>query len=250
MTAPQLTLLPPLEPAPPLEGQALEDAARAELNHAIRLDVQVNAPSWRQVLFGARRVKFQIPKPPEASLKLLGQIKPPESLPKDNVGITALGLAEGLQQAKPEGFVPAAITAVPALPASRDAISTWLRRVFLVTAGPAALPLLVAAGYLTPGDVATLDETYPEGVDEQRKAAVEAGMAVTTAGARTGNTVELPGWLNDQLLTLMGEPRDTEAYQDLYTQAEKPAGGTSTLGGQPSRIAEQTAPDTIKGDFA
>ena len=247
MSAPMLSLVQPPEP-PPLEGKALEDAARAELDRTLNLEVGIKAPTWRQILFSGKRIKFQVPKCPDASLKILGQIKPPDDTAKDHVGITAVGLGEGLQKSKPEGIVPASITALPALPPSRDAMSAWLRKVFLVTAGPDALRLLVAAGYLVPSDIEALEEVYPEGVDEQRKAAVEAGMAVTAAGTRTGHSVELPPWLNDQLMTLMGEPGAQGAYQELYADAgAQPHGGT--LGGKAGKIAQQAAPDTIKGEL-
>lgn len=256
MSAPSLSLVPmdaqapmaPVEPPPPLEGKELEDAARAELCAMLHLDVTVNAPTWRQVLFSGVRVRFDVPKPPQAAMDALGQIKPPDSLAKDHVGITALGLAEALQQAKPEGMVPKSITAQPALPPSRDSMTSWYRRVFLVTAGPQCLPLLVAAGYLLPSDVETLDSTYPEGTGEQRKGAVEAGMAVTAAGHRTGHTVELPSWLNDQLMTLMGEPDSTDV-QHVYEQSTPQTPGGSAIGGRPNKIAGQAAPDTIKGNL-
>lgn len=245
-----LSLVPPAAPVespPPLEGKPLEDAARGELCSMLRLDVTVDAPTWRQVLFSGIRVRFEVPKAPPTAIAALGQIKPPESVAKDHVGITAVQLAETLQKAKPEGMVPRSITAQPALPPSRDSMSQWLRRVFLITAGPECLPLIVAAGYLLGSDVETLEAAYPEGIGEQRKAAMEAGMAVTAAGERTGHTVELPSWLNDQLMTLMGESSATDV-QHVYDQSSPDAGGGGgALGGKPSKLAQQSAPDTIKG---
>lgn len=246
MSAPLLSLVPPLEPPPPLEGQPLEDAARAALCSMLNLVVTVTAPTWRQVLFSGRRDKFAMPKIPDASLERMGRITPPESLPKDNVGITALGLAEALQQSRPEGFTPASITAVPTLKPSRDSVASWLRRVFLVTTGPAAIPLLVGAGYLLPGDVDILAAAYPEGMEAQRKAAVEAGMAVTSAGHRGGHGVELPPWLNDQLMTLMAEPRDVGFFQGLYADKGREPAGPGSLGGKAGRLAQQIAPDTVR----
>lgn len=257
MSAPTLSLAPmdgqsptdPDQPPPPLDGKPLEDAARAELRKMLHLDVSVNAPTWRQVLFSAKRIKFQAPKAPDQSIKILGQIKPPDGVAQDHVGVTAVGLGEQLQKAKPEGMVPQSVTALPALPVSRDATSAWLRQVFLVTAGPEALRLLVAAGFLLPSDLAILEGVYPDGVDEERKAVVEAGMAVASSGTRTGHSTELPGWLNAQLLMLMGEPNDAGDYQDLYKQQSQNAPGGGGLGGKPGKIAQQAAPDTIKGSL-
>lgn len=249
-TAPMLSLVPPpmpIEPPPPLTGKPLEDAARAELCKMLHLDVSVSAPTWRQVLFSGKRIKFEVPKAPAATLTALSQIKPPDSLTRDHVGITALGLAENLQKAKPEGMVPRSITAMPALPVSRDSMTSWMRRLFLVTAGPECAALLVSAGYLLPSDMETLEAAYPEGMDDQRKQAVEAGMAVTSAGHRNGVTPELPGWLNDQLMTLMDEDNSPDV-QGVYDQSSPEVhGGGGAPGGKAGKISQQAAPDTIKG---
>jgi hypothetical protein len=249
-----LSLVPPPAPAespPPLEGVALEDAARAELCRSINLDVSVTAPTWRQVLFSGRRIKFSVPKPPEASLLLLSRTEAPQGMAQNEVGMEAVKLGEMLQSTKPKGLVPKSLTAVPPLPPSRDVMTTWLRHVFLVTGGPQVLPLLVSAGYLMPSDVETLEGVYPEGMNRERLAAEEAAMAVSHAGERNGQAPELPAWLNDQMMTLMGEPDDAGFYQDLHGDAggAKSSGTGGGLGGSTSKLAAQTAPDTTRGDL-
>jgi len=239
-----LTLVPgDLPPeSPPLSPLALELAARLELQRALGLSVSVRAPSWRAVMFMGKPISFHIPPVPEGVTFRVKNLDK-DAFRKDPVGVEAIRLAETLQKSMPTGYAPRSVTAARPMPASHADQAKWARSVFLVGSGPDALPLLVAAGYLTPMDCAALTAAYPNETKAQQEAAIGGARAYTEAGQRTGINPELPGWLNDQLITLMDESRPTGAFQDLYAkhQAESQQGPAASQG--KSRIAQQFRPE-------
>lgn len=242
-----LAAVPAIDPKEKARG--LEEAARAELNQALGLTVDVRAPTWRSLMFsGSKRIDFQPPRPPGEIVARVTALDP-ERFAKDATGLAALKLVEPLQKSKPQGQAPQSISARRPLPPSRSDVMSWERELFLLTAGPDCLPLLVGSGSLTPDDVDYLSTNYPEGTDAQREAAVEGATSYTAAGARTGHDPILPPWLNDQLLTLMDEPRPTQMFQDIYQQAnqQKPPQQGPPPGGGNSKIAQQFRPNVGAG---
>lgn len=242
-----LAAVPAIDPREKARG--LEEAARAELNRALGLTVDVRAPTWRSLMFsGSKRIEFQVPLPPDEVVARVTALDP-SRFAQDATGLAALKLVEPLQKSKPQGMPPASISARRPLPPSRSDVMQWDRQLFLLTAGPDCLPLLVGSGGLTPDDVDYLVANYPEGTDAQREAAVEGATAFTAAGARTGHDPELPAWLNDQLLTLMDEPRPTQMFQDIYQRAnqQKPPQNGPPPGSGNSKIAQQFRPNVGAG---
>lgn len=237
--------IPAPAPAPPT-GTALEVLARGALKASLGLHVTVNAPTWRQILFGGARIPFQLPTPPDGVLAEL-DAKPADPPPGDLVAAAASVLRAGLSDSRPRGTTPRSISARRTLPPASDAVGSWLRRFFLVTAGPASLRLLVAAGYLTPMDVATMAEVYPQGLDAERMEAMEAARVVTAAAARGGHEADLPDWLNDQLITLMDEERPTDFFQALYEPEDQKQQEGPSASAPPSKIVEQTRPTPSPG---
>jgi len=225
--APELALVPP---APsPLD---LEEEARAELLRLLRLNVRVRAPEWREILFGGRPISAKLPVVPPA---VLARIEKAEAT---GPARRLLGI---VQREMPETSNPRTIAASRPLPPPKDAMAAWLRLIFLVTAGPSALRLLVAAGYLTGGDIDIMQDAYPAGLDQERTASVEAAMALTSAAMRNRQDPDVPNWLNDQLLTLMDEHRPIEFFAGLYEADAQPQQGPSAGSGQ-SVIAQQNKP--------
>jgi hypothetical protein len=229
---------------PHLSPIEMEDAARRALNGWINLRVDVRAPTWRELIFGGRPADITIPRVPEACLALLD--KTPQVMPGDGPAAAGAKLLEALRSARPRGGSPRSLSARRPLPPSRDALSAWMRRVFLIAAGPEVTRLLAAGGYLIPGDVAMLEAAYPKSIDAERMACVEAATAFTVAAMRNGHhEAELPAWLNAQLLTLMAEHRPAEFFQSLYSPAAAPAPDQPgpSASGQPSVIAQQMNPN-------
>lgn len=227
-------------PVPEPEGSDLEEAARHALLGFLGLHVSVRAPSWHQILFGGHPIDLKLPEAPQGVQDAIDRTI--EVMPGETVAETAKGLLDGLRSAKPKGTTPRSLEARKPLPPPRDAQANWLRRLFLVTAGPEALRLLAAAGYLTAADVATLEEVYPEGIDRERMALTEAATALTAAAARGGHDADLPAWLNAQVLTLMGEHRPADLFSDLYQGGGEPPKPRAPIGASPSKLVDNTRP--------
>lgn len=224
-----------------LTGAALEGAARDALRAKLRLRVTVNAPTWRQLVFRSSRISFTIPAtPPEVVAEIARATT--DDLQQDHVGVLAFKLLEGLQASMPAGRSPRSMAGRRPLPVGQGAMGAWRRRVFLVAAGPQALRLLVAAGYLTAGDVALMTEVYPEGLHDERLGAVEAAGAITAAAARAGRDADLPAWLDDQLFTLMEEERPTDFFQSLYAPEQEDPEPGPTVGAPQHAIVDQARP--------
>jgi hypothetical protein len=238
----------PGAPTPPeeLKGVALEQAARDELRRALGLSVNISAPTWRQVMFMGQPIAFKLPDVPPGVAARISSVKP-DVFAKDAVGLAALQLAEKLQGSKPgRSFRRSVVPGMP-LPNAHGSLDDWERLVFLVGAGPACLQLLVASGNLTSGDVEIMTTAYPEEMEHEKFAAIQAATAFTHAGARAGVDPEIPDWLNDQMLTLMDEERPVEVFQAIYAkQPEKTQPGPSPSGR--SKIAEQYRPNPGLGD--
>jgi len=131
-------------------------------------------------------------------------------------------------------------------------MASWLRRVFLLTGGPATLRMLASAGQLAPGDVTVIEAAYPKGLDKERMDSVAAATSLTAAAMRGGQQADLPMWLNDQLLILMGEAKPADVWQALYGQKgnEKPNGGAQqgpSASAPQSSIVKNAAP-AVPGD--
>lgn len=243
-----ITPTPAPRPAPQPKGLELEQLSRARLCRLIGLHVELNSPTWNQILFASKKIPIRIAAPPPNVLKAIDQLPPdppPPGSPPDAVRTESEMLLKQLSDARPRGASPRTIAGGPKLPPAADALAKWLRRVFLVVSGPEAVRLLVAGGYLLPGDVAVLEVVYPDGLDEERKAAVGGAIALTNASMRTGVEHGLPSWLNDQLLTLMDEKRPTQVYEDVYAAEAKsaPAPGPGPQSTMPNLIAQQSAPN-------
>lgn len=247
-----LAAVPDIAPAPEeLEGLALEAAARTEMRRALGLDVTINSPTWRALMFASKPLAIRVPGVPDDVAGRIGSIRPTAFRP-DAVGLKALALAEQLQKAKPGGSFRRSVAPGKPLPVAHGARGDWARRVFLLACGPEVVPLLAGAGYLTTGDVETLTEAYPEGMEEQKLAAVSAAASLTEAVARTGADPNLPEWLNGQILTLMGEERPTEIFQALYAKKEDPSAAAPQTpipqAGQRAGIAERFRPNPGTGE--
>lgn len=230
----------------------IEEAARGALRHYLDLHVSVSAPTWRELLFGHSRIEFRIPRCPDEALARIDGA--PEAHPAHPGAKLAVKLIKDLSDARPRGTAPRSFSPRQPRPPARDALAAWLRRVFLVAAGPAALRLLVAAGYLTASDVEVMEGAYPEGLDDERRGAVEAAGGLTVAAHRNGAEPDLQPWLNDQLLTLMGEHRPTEFFDEIYKSEGAPtdeqqeaaaAGPGPSVGAPPSQVVDQTRPATM-----
>jgi len=244
----QLPIAAPMPRQP--TGVELEVLARHKLLRMLGLNIEVTAPHWNQILFSSTKIRLRIESPPQSCIDAIDQT-PPEALPGDAVATEANVLLKGLAASKPRGVPPKSIVGSKPLPPPKDAEAKWLRSVWLITVGPDATRLLVAAGYLTPSDLTALDTAYPKGLDAEKQAAVGAAMALTTASARTGVEHDLPPWLNDQLLTLLDESRPTRYYADIYAaeQAQaKPAAGPNPSSASPNLISRQSAPSVAQGD--
>lgn len=233
----------PLSPPSPA---GLEGLARHALTSYLRLRVAVKAPTWHRIVFGGQPIKFRVPRVPDAVIERLeGK---PEAAPGDIPAARAAAILDAIRGARPRGTQPRSVSGRRPLPPPRDALAAWNRRLFLALAGPAALRLLAAAGYLTTTDVAVMEALYPAGVDGERLDAVKAAGALTGAAARNGVDAALPPWLNDQLLTLMGERSPAEFYAALYDDkggAEEGQGGPPpgpSVGAPPSQVVDQTKP--------
>lgn len=241
-----MSVAPDIAPeAPPLEGADLEAAARDALRARVGLRLTLRTPTWRQLVFGGHRLDFKLPEVPVGVLGEIDRMPPPEQeteLPQNEAETMAGALLHHLQQQQPQGTAPRSVSARKQLPPPRGAVALWHRLIFLVMAGPEALRLLVAAGILTDFDVSALAEFYPEGVNRERTEAVEAAMALTAAAQRGGHDADLPSWLNDQLLTLMGEDRPTQFLGSLYGTPDKPKAGPSASAGN-TKIVDQMKPN-------
>lgn len=242
--------VPPVNPREQARQElALEEAARLALWGYLGLHVDLSAPSWRQILLGGGRIDFRTPQFPHESLELLDQ--DPQPTPGDPGAKLAKKLLVGLKADRPRGMTPRSLSPRAPRPPARDALSSWTRRVWLVAAGPEALRLLVAAGYLTPSDVETIEAAYPRGLDVEREGAVQAAGALTTAAQRNGTEPDLQPWLNDQLMTLMDEHRPADFFAAVYDGEGKgePEEGDSSAPGPtasapPSNVVDQTRPAT------
>jgi len=237
----------PSAPPPQPTGRDLEDMARARLRRLIGLRVDVTAPTWNQILFASQKIPMRVESPPGGVLNAIDQLPPqpaPPGSPADPVRTESEMLLKQLSDARPRGSSPRSIACGPRLPPPQDALSAWIRRVFLVVTGPEACRLLVAAGYLQPGDVDVLEVVYPKGLDEERQAAVGAAINLTNAAMRNGVPHDLPSWLNDQMLTLMDEKRPIDVYRDVYDAEDKAqkTSGPSPSSAQPNLIAQQSEP--------
>jgi hypothetical protein len=239
-----LALVPPPEP---LQGQALEDAARAEMCRALGLVVSVSAPTWRELMFAGKPIDFKVPEVPPKVAGKIGVLTPTD-FAADQVGLAALLLAEKLQKTKPAGSFRRSVVPGKPLPIAHGDAADWERAVFLTATGPGVVPLLCAAGYLTGGDVETLGVTYHDGMEAQRMAAIEAATALMQASARSGHDPELPDWLNEQMLTLMNEERPTDVFQAIYAKATPPPGKGPAASGVRSGIAQSFRPTPGTGD--
>jgi len=227
-------------PVPEPEGPELEEAARHALLGFLGILVPVRAPSWHQILFGGHPISIKLPEVPQSVQDAIDRTI--KVMPGETIAERAKELLDGLRSAKPQGTTPRSLEARKALPPPRDAQATWLRRVFLITAGPEALRLLAAAGYLTATDVATMEEAYPEGVDRERLQLMEAATALTGAAARGGHDADLPAWLNAQVLTMMGEHRPIEFFSGLYGGGGEPPKPKAPIGASPSKLVDNTRP--------
>lgn len=243
-------------PPPIVSAPTPPDVTEALARHVVgrRLgfrQVAIHAPTWREILFGAGKLRFRLPKFPDGAAAKVDQ-KTDDGAINDDADKMADKLIAGLSKDKPRGSAPRSVSARRELPPSSDAIATWRRRATLTVLGPEVVRLLVASGGLLGGDVSIFEDAYPAGLDLERQGAIEAAIAVTAAAARHKREADLPHWLNDQLLTLMAEHRPIEFYQDLYKGA--PAGDDQgaapqgpAAGGPPSRLAEQNRPPAGEG---
>jgi hypothetical protein len=241
-----LALVPP--PAPPTPAEE-EEQARQEMLRALGWRVEVSAPPWPEVLRLGRPRVVLLPKIPDGVVARLRTLQK-EWFAPDDIGLKALALAEGLQSAMPQGAVPRSLGAARQLPPPQDAIQGWMRQATITACGPDVVPLLVSAGFLTQPDVDVLDSTYPAGMDAQRLAATEAAAPMSAAAKRAGRASAFPAWLDDQTMTLMGEPADTDqsvhepdksAQQGGNGQGGPNASGGGSTGGD-SKIANQFRP--------
>lgn len=203
-------------PPPALSPPELEIATRHVVNGWLDMVTTVKAPSWRQILFGGRPIHFAIPTPPEASL--IGLDREHQAMPGDGPAARAKEILNMIQKARPRGSQLRSLNGSRSMPPPRDAMGSWLRRVFLLCGGPEALRLLAAAGQLSGRDVTVIEAAYPKGLERERRDSVEAATAYNAAAIRNGTSdVEFPMWLNDQLLTLMDERQSASAFQALYS---------------------------------
>lgn len=203
-------------PSPALSPLELETATRHVVNGWLDLVTSVKAPTWRQIVFGGRPIHFTMPTPPEASLEALDRDH--RAMPGDGPAARAKELLDMIQKARPRGSQLRSMNGSRSMPPARDAMGSWLRRVFLICGGPAALRLLAASGQLSGRDVTVVEAAYPLGLEQERKDSVEAATAFNAAAIRNGTgDVELPMWLNDQFLTLMDEQQGAAAFQSLYS---------------------------------
>lgn len=254
---PNLTLVPPAQPEDaPLSGVALEEASREEMLRALHWHVTVAAPTWKSLMYFGKPLAFQVPRVPGGVGAEIRALKPDSFVPTA-VGLGALKLAEALQKSQPQPTPRRSISATIPLPPSKGEVSKWNRDAFLVSSGPACLPLLVSAGYLTPDDIELMETVYPHGLgmdndpdpSSARLLAVDAARSFSQVGARHGHDPVLPAWLNDQLFTLMDEDRQTGHFQALYDDAAKAAQqqpGPSAGAGN-SKIAQQFRPQVGAG---
>lgn len=248
MTAPALTLVPPPAPPEQLRGAPLEKATREELKRALTWGANVSAPTWRGLMFYGKPIDFRIPQVPGGVVRSIEDLNK-DDFAKDAVGLQALKLAEQLQTQRPEGAAPRSMAATRRLTAARGDASTWNRHAFLAATGPEVIPLLVAAGYLTPDDIGFFEDIYPAELDEQRLLATDGARNLAQVAKRAGHSDVLPEWLNDQLWTLMGEDRNTFHFQELYDQPEeKPQPGPNPGNGD-SKIAAQFRPTPSPGSL-
>lgn len=236
-----------LVPQPvPLKGIDLENATREELRRALGLVVTLNAPTWREVMFMGRPVAFKVPHVPDGVAGRIGAVNA-DDFAQDEAGLAALKIAETLQRGKPRGTFRRSAAPGKPLPVAHGGTADWERSVFLAAAGPEVIPLLVAAGYLTASDVDDLSAVYPEGIEAQRIAATEATAALTHAAARSGTDPDLPEWINGQILTLMGEERPVDVFQEIYARQPEPNKQGPAVGSR-SKIAEQMRPNPGIGE--
>ena len=201
---------PPPAPLTPLE---LEVETRHVVNRWLDMVTTVNAPTWEQILFAGKPLRFQIPTPPQKSLDALDQVH--QAMPGSGPAASAQQILATLQKARPRGEQAKTIVGRPPLPPPRDAMASWLRRLFLLTGGPATLRMLASAGQLALGDVTVVEAAYPKGLDKERMDSVAAATSLTAAAMRGGHQADLPMWLNDQLLILMGEAKPADVWQAL-----------------------------------
>lgn len=241
---------PVVRPAPQPTGIELETLGRERLRHMIGMRLTLNAPTWNETLFASKRLAIKISAPPAGVLTAIDQLPAPPTppgSPPDAVAAEASQLLAGLSNAKPRAIPPRSIAGGAGLKPPADKMARWLRRVFLVSAGPEAIPLLVAGGYLLPSDVALFKVVYPKGLDDQRRAAVQAAITVGTAAHRNRiDDHDLPSWLNDQLLVLMDEARPSDFFAEIYAQDAKEnetKGPSPSASDQPNLIARQSAPN-------
>jgi hypothetical protein len=239
---------PPPARLTPLE---LEIETRHVLNRWLDMVTTVNAPPWQETLFRGKPIRLQLPTPPAKSLDALDQVH--QAMPGSGPAASAKQILDTLQKARPRGEAPKTIVGRKPLPPPRDAMAGWLRRVFLLTAGPAALRLLASAGQLAPGDVTIIEAAYPKGLDKERMDSVSAATSLTAAAMRNGHQPDLPMWLNDQLLVLMGEEKPADVWQALYGSkngGDVSAGGNGAQGpspsAKPSSIVTNAAPGTTR----
>jgi hypothetical protein len=244
-----LALVPPPAPPTPAEDEA---SARQEMLRALGWRVEVSAPPWREVLFLGKPRLVVLPKIPDGVVARLRNLQKEAFAPSD-IGVKALALAETLKSAMPTGAVPRSLGAARELPPPQDAVQSWTRQAIVTACGPELVPLLVSGGFLTQPDVDVLDATYPAGMDEVRLAATEAAAPMSAAAKRAGHASAFPAWLDDQTMTLMGEPADTDqsVHEPDQSQQQPGAGGNGQGGpsasgggstGGDSKIANQFRP--------
>lgn len=244
---PQVVPEAPIAPPPPAPD-VLEALARHVLERNLEMSVKVSAPTWREILFGAMRIKIAIPTASDNALKQIDA--EPEVPPDDKPAEMAATLQAHLRSTRPRGLQPQSITGAAQLPPPRDAMISWQRRVFLTVCGPGVLRLLVAGGYLTPDDISIIEEAYPAGLDIERREAVEAAIAFGAAGMRNGHSTAIPPWQNSQFLTLMGDQTPPDFYHGLYEATAAPPGANPqgpSASAPKSNLVEQTRP-SVNGE--
>lgn len=218
----------------------MEIATRHVVNGWLDMVTSVKSPSWRQIVFGGRPIDFKMPTPPPEALDALDRDH--QAMPGDGPAARAKEILDMLQKSRPRGSQLRSINGSRTMPPPRDAMASWLRRVFLLCSGPEALRLLAAAGQLSGRDVTVIEAAYPLGLEKERRDSVEAATALNAAAIRnaTGD-VDLPMWLNDQLLTLMDERQPADAFQALYGQGDDKADDGAA--GAPKQGPSASAPE-------
>src|SRR6185369_2160262 len=154
-------------PPPVVSTPPAPDVQEALARHVVakRLGfsrILVRAPSWREILFGAGKLDFRLPRFPDGAAEKVDAKQPD---PVDDADRRADQLIAKLSKDKPRGTSPRSVSARRKLPPSDDAMASWRRQATLTVLGPVIARLLVSSGGLTASDVEVLEDTYPEGLD-------------------------------------------------------------------------------------